>query len=62
MGRDRALRIKAHLRDVMQRNITATPAGMLLVERMPVELGHFIEHVVGNASMVIDMAIDAGEV
>lgn len=62
MSRERALRIKAHLRDVVQRNIRATPAGMALAEKMPVELGQFMEHVVGNAAMVIDMAMDNGEV
>lgn len=61
MSRERALKIKAHLRDVFQRNIVATPAGSKLVDKMPVELGQFIEHVIGNASMVIDMALDAEE-
>lgn len=61
MSRERALKIKAHLVDVAQRQILATPSGMALNDRMPIELRQFIDHVVGNAAMVVDMAIDAGE-
>lgn len=58
MSRDRALAIKALIRDVADRQLAAFG----LVPDPSNEWTRLLDHVIGNSAMVIDMAIDGGDI
>lgn len=62
MARDRALAIKALLRDVADRQLDAFKAVLEPQESSDAIWHQVINHVIGNSAMVIDMALDAGDI
>ena len=61
MSRERALKIRELIEDVVERQAKASPQVQAMRELMPEAFAHFVQHVSGNASMAIDCALDAEE-
>lgn len=58
MSQQRARRIRAIILEVAERQIVASPQGSALRELMPEHLDHLVQHIAGNAAMVIDDELD----